>query len=176
MPVGNRIRAKSGQAMAELVIALVTIVIIIVGTTTLSHITLSQIRLRRDVRAEAGEAALKRSTVGWVDLNDSSNDSNSGSALAHRINSFNRLETFPMELSSQLPASNYTLSARNLANGELGLRTTRIQERIPLDSAFLSFIYNKPDASDSATLLLQEEAVFPATIGLWPDSETEDDP
>lgn len=161
--------------MAEFVIALVVIVILIVGTTTLAQLALTQIRLRRDARAEAGQEALNRSTVGWLESEDEQQSGqNHFRTPAKRINEYTKLNTFSPELDSRLPASNYTLQARGLPTGELGLRTTRKSAVVPIDAAYTSLIYdNKLIATDeegNAGIRLNAEVTYPAASGLWPKS------
>lgn len=171
MPFGKMLHKKSGQAMAELVIALVTLVIIIVGTTAFAQIALSRIYLRRDIRASAGQAAITRSTAGWV---EPEKELETSTSTAHKINDFNRLDSFHPELVSRLPASNYTLHSRNYAIGELGLRTTEQQKTVPLDRSFVSLIYSTSSQAganeDGINLHLREKIVYPATDDLWPNS------
>lgn len=166
----NAIRAKSGQAMVELVIALITLAVIIIGTTTFAQLALNQLYLRRDARADAGKAALNRSTAGWIDLDK---EITSPTSTAHKINAFARLEEYSPALTTRLPASNYTLHARSNPIGELGLRTTVKQKTVPLDQSFVSFIYATSSQSGSdngGTIRLKEKIVYPATDDLWPNS------
>lgn len=164
MPPGTPPPERLGQALAELVIALVVLISLIIGVTTLTRLSLTQIRLRQDIRLEAGTEALTRATHGWVDpipLPESR------SAPEHRINAFTRLETFSPALTSRLPASSYTLAARDLPEQELGLRTVTETRRIPLDDAFARLFYPK------GSLTLRETLTFPATSGLWTDTPRE---
>ncbi len=144
--------------MAELVVALVTILILVTGVSTLASLCQRRQSLRREVRAEAGREALTRSTQGWADTDL---QPESRSAPYHRINAHTHLDEYAPALTSRLPASNYTLSSRNLPEEELGLRTVQREETVPLDDAFTRLIYPK------GNLRLREEAAFPATSGLW---------
>lgn len=157
MPPGIPSTSRNGQALAELVIALLTLVILVIGVTALSNIAVTQLTLRREVRLEAGTAALRRATAGW---SDTEHTPEHRSAPEHRINAYARLEKFSPGLPSRLPASNFTLSARDLPENELGLRETEAAETVQLDDAFISLIYGKP------TLRLTEKLTFPATTGL----------
>lgn len=148
----------SGQAMVELVVGIICLLILVLGATTLAQLAHRQIRLRHDVRAEAGRDALSRSTNGWV--NDIQAPETRSHPL-HRVNAHTRLETFSPALQSRLPSSNYTLAARDLPDAELGLDTVTREERVPLDQGFVDLIYGK----DSA--LLRESVTFPAATGLW---------
>lgn len=173
----NRLHAKKGQAMVELAIALITIIILISGTTTLARIALTQIRTRRDIRAEAGFAGIRRATHGNVlPGNQPEDDIVQMRTIATRINDYNRLNTYSPELRSLLPASNYTLQARALPTGELGLRTSQKSAIIPLDKIYTSFIY-KPavtaeDEYGNSAIRITETLVYPATDGLWPKADT----
>lgn len=144
--------------MAELTIMLVILLMLIAGVTTLGRLSVSQLRLRGEARAEAGAAALKRATAGWVE--DTQNPENRSDPY-HRVNAHARLEAYSPALASRLPASNYTLAARNLAEDELGMETETRRRSVPLDDLFIDLIYNKN------TVLLREEVTFPATTGLW---------
>ena len=150
--------ARRGQAMVELVVGIICLLILVLGATTLAQLTHRQIRLRHDVRAEAGRDALTRSTEGWV--NDVQTPETRSHPL-HRVNAHTRLETFSPVLQSRLPSSSYTLAARDLPDAELGLDTVTREERVPLDQGFVDLIYGK----DSA--LLRESVTFPAATGLW---------
>ena len=156
--VGAARCARRGQAMVELVVGIICLLILVLGATTLAQLTHRQIRLRHDVRAEAGRDALTRSTEGWV--NDVQAPETRSHPL-HRVNAHTRLETFSPALPSRLPSSNYTLAARDLPDAELGLDTVTREERVPLDQGFVDLIYGK----DSA--LLRESVTFPAATGLW---------
>lgn len=150
--------ACRGQALAELVIALVVILTLVTGVSTLATLCVKRQSLRRDIRAEAGREALTRSTRGWVEtmyLSESRSDA------FHRINAHAHLETYSPSLVSRLPTSSYTLAARDLPEEELGLRRVLREERVPLDAPFIRLIYAKDD------VCLREEAAFPATSGLW---------
>ena len=151
-------RPQRGQALAELTVMLVVFLILIFGVTTLGSLSLRQLRLRRDVRLEAGETALSRSTAGWVDPNPAPENR---SDPFHRVNAYTRLDAYAPEPTSRLPASNYTLAARDLPEGELGLTTETREERVLLEDAFIDLIYGK------GTILLREEVAFPAASGLW---------
>ena len=148
----------SGQAMVELVVGIICLLILVLGATTLAQLAHRQIRLRHDVRAEAGRDALTRSTDGWV---DDVQTPETRSHPLHRVNAHTRLETFSPALQSRLPSSSYTLAARDLPDAELGLDTVTREERVPLDQGFVDLIYGK----DSA--LLRESVTFPAATGLW---------
>ena len=150
--------ARRGQAMVELVVGIICLLVLVLGATTLAQLAHRQIRLRHDVRAEAGRDALSRSTNGWV---EDVQTPETRSHPLHRINAHTRLETFSPALQSRLPASSYTLAARDLPDAELGLDTVTREERIPLDQGFVDLIYGK----DSA--LLRESVTFPAATGLW---------
>lgn len=177
MPRGKVHHAKQGQAMAELVIALVVIVILIVGTTTLAQLALAQIRLRRDVRAEAGQAGIKRATAGWLESEDDpKNGQPQFNSIANRINEYTKLNSFSPELDSRLPASNYTLQARALPTGELGLETTQKTKVYPLDPVFTTLIYSSDnlgvDENGNVGIRLKSKLTYPATNGLWPEADT----
>ena len=151
--------AAQGQAIAELTICLVTLVILILGVTLLAELSLKRLYLRRDVRLEAGTAALGRSTAGWV--NDQRLPEGRANAY-HQLNAYAQLERFSPVLPSRLPTSLYTLAARDRPEAELGLQTSRREERIPLDPAISTFLYPK------ASVLLREELDFPALSRLTP--------
>ncbi|MGN1325984.1 MAG: hypothetical protein ACI4YA_06570 [Candidatus Spyradenecus sp.] len=151
--------AAQGQAIAELTICLVTLVTLILGVTLLAELSLKRLYLRRDVRLDAGTAAIDRATAGWV--NDQRLPENR-SNVYHRLNANTQLERFAPALPSRLPTSLYTLAARDLPEAELGLETSRREERIPLDPAISTFLYPK------ASVLLREELDFPALSRLTP--------
>ena len=144
--------------MAELVVALNCLLILVLGATTLAQLAHRGLRLRHDVRLEAGREALARATHGWVNPTQAPE---TRSDPFHQINAHTRLEAYAPALVSRLPAGNYTLAARDLPLAELGLKAAEREERVPLDNAFISLIYRKP------TVLLRKEAVFPAATGLW---------
>ncbi len=151
-------RARRGQALAELAVMLVVLIILVLGVCTLGDLALRQLRLRHDVRLEAGEAALTRATAGWVDPAPAPE---TRSDPFHRVNAYARLDAYAPQPISRLPASNYTLAARDLPEGELGLQTETREERVPLEAAFIDLIYDKN------SVLLRETAAFPAASGLW---------
>ena len=144
--------------MVELVIGIICLLALVLGATTLAQLTHRQIRLRHDVRAEAGRDALTRSTNGWVDPNQGPE---TRSDPFHRVNAHTRLENYAPTLASQLPSSSYTLAARDMPEAEIGHRTTAREERFPLDKAFIDLIYGK------GSVLLRESTTFPAATGLW---------
>lgn len=150
--------SRRGQALAELVVALVVILTLVTGVSTLATLCVKRQHLRRDIRAEAGREALTRATHGWAETTPRPE---SRSDPFHRINAHARLEDYSPALPSRLPSSNYTLAARDLPEEELGLRTVRRDEQIPLDAPFTQLIYPK------GTIRLREEIAFPATSGLW---------
>lgn len=149
---------RRGQAMAELVVALVVILILVTGVSTIATLCLRRQSLRQTVRAEAGKDALGRSTQGWVDTTP---QPETRSNPFHRLNAHTHLEEYAPAPISRLPSSNYTLSARNLPKDELGLKKATREEVITLDAAFSELIYPK------GSIRLREEAAFPATDGLW---------
>ncbi len=150
-------RARKGQALAELTICLVIFVALILAVTMLSQLSIHQLHLRRDVRAEAGRDALTRSTQGWVSPTLQPEER---SHAMHRVNAYARLDTFEPALPSHLPSSNYTLASRDMPEAELGLKTTSREELIPLDAAFTRLIYSK------GSIKLSESVTFPAATGL----------
>lgn len=150
--------SRAGQALAELVIALVVILTLVTGVSTFATLCIKRQHLRRDIRAEAGREALMRATHGWAETTPRPE---SRSAPFHRINAYARLDEYSPALASRLPSSNYTLAARDLPEEELGLRNVRRDEQIPLDAPFTQLIYPK------GTIRLREEVAFPATSGLW---------
>lgn len=154
----GRVSACAGQALAELTVALVVLVMLVVGVSTLARLCVRQQELRRDVRARAGVEALRRSTKGWV---DEPQRIETRADRFHRINSVTRLDAFSPALTSHLPASHYTLAARDMPEGELGLKETQREEVIILDAAFVNLIYGK------GTVRLSESVTFPAASGLW---------
>lgn len=150
--------SRRGQALAELVIALVVILTLVTGVSTLATLCMKRQLLRRDLRAEAGREALTRATQGWA---ESDPRPESRADPFHRINAYARLDEASPALTSRLPSSNYTLAARDLPEEELGLRPLLHEEVIPLDAPFTRLIYPK------GTIRLREEVAFPATTGLW---------
>lgn len=149
---------RSGQALAELVIALVVILTLVTGVSTLATLCMRRQHLRRDIRAEAGREALGRATHGWAEttlLPESRSDP------FHRINAYARLDGYSPALASRLPSSNYTLAARDLPEEELGLRSVQRDERISLDAPFAQLIYPK------GSVRFREEVALPAASGLW---------
>lgn len=149
---------RAGQAMVELVVALVCLLALVLGATTLARLAHRGLRLRHDVRLEAGTGALGRATHGWVSPTQAPE---TRSDPFHRLNAHTRLDAYAPALVSRLPAGNYTLAARDLPLAELGLKAAAREARVPLDSAFVSLIYRKP------SVLLRQEATFPAATGLW---------
>ncbi|MEG2724439.1 MAG: hypothetical protein RR982_01135 [Kiritimatiellia bacterium] len=150
--------SRAGQALAELTIALVVLVILITGVTQVVRLCLHQQFLRREVRAESGLAALTRSTEGWA---DETQRAETRSDPFHRINAFAALETFHPTLTSRLPSSNYTLASRDMPEAELGIKTMTREEAMLLDPTFAALIYGREKVR------LRESVTFPATTGLW---------
>ncbi len=148
---------RAGQALAELTICLLIFIALILAITTLTRLSLRQLHLRRDVRAEAGQAALTRATQGWVNPTLPPEER---SHPMHRVNAYTRLDTYAPALTSHLPTSHYTLASRDLPEAELGLETTTREEILPLDTGFTHLLYPK------GTIKLRESATFPATTGL----------
>ncbi len=151
-------RSRKGQAFSELVICIVIILTLILGITTFANLSLTQLSLKRDARAEVGVEALSRRTDGWV---ENAPNEESRSHPMHQINAYTRLHAFEPVLYSKLPTSNYTLAARDIPSADLGLHTRTFSERVPLDSFLIELFYYKPD------VLLSERVTFPATRGLW---------
>ena len=149
--------ARYGQALAELVIALVALVVLILGITTLGRLCLRQELLQRDTRVKAGESALQRSTQGWADAHPLPE---TRSESFHRINAFTRLDQYAPTLTSQLPMSNYTLSARTFPEDDLGLEETTLKQSFLLDEGFIQWIYGK------GSVTLRSAVTFPALSGL----------
>lgn len=159
LPPRTHCRPRAGQALFELAIGLIVFVALILSAITFAQLSLKQLRMRRDVRLEAGTAALTRSTEGWVD--EETSESSTASTFA-KINAINDLSAVELPFASTLSSSAYTLAARNLAVGELGLQTSSRSEIVPLDEVFMKLIYSKGNVRFSETL------TFPATSGLWP--------
>lgn len=149
---------RQGQALAELVILLIVVITLIVGVTTLTRLCLQQELLHRDIRVAAGESALHRQTVGWADPTPLPEHR---SNTFHRINAYTYLNEYTPALTSRLPMSNYTLSARVLPEGDLGLEETELRKTILLDEAFIRFIYGK------GSMTFGERLTFPSTTGIW---------
>ena len=148
---------RRGQALSELIIALVALVVLILGITTLGRLCLRQELLQRDTRVKAGEAALQRSTQGWAEANPLPE---TRSESFHRINAFTRLDAYSPTLTSRLPMSNYTLSARTFPEDDLGLEETALQQSFLLDEGFIQWIYGK------GSVTLRSAVTFPALSGL----------
>ncbi len=157
-PILPNLSPHKGQALAELVILLVVLVVLISGITTLSQICFRQERLQQDVRLEAGKAALTRQTEGWI---DEENRPNNRTDTFHRINSYTRLEDYAPAPTSRLPMSHYTLQARDLPEGDLGLKETTVRKTYLLDETFIQWVYGK------GTITISEQLTFPATSGIW---------
>ncbi|MBQ9694718.1 MAG: hypothetical protein IJV69_08190 [Kiritimatiellae bacterium] len=153
----HHLKCTTGQALVELVITLVALIILILGVTTLAHISLRQTILQRETRLEAGQSALERATQGWADTNPLPENR---ADTFHRINGLTRLDQYSPALTSRLPMSHYTLSARTFSEGDLGLEETTLQQTIPLDEAFIRWIYGK------GTVTLKSAVTFPALSGL----------
>lgn len=154
---------RAGQAFVELAIALIVLVILIVSATTFATISIEQLRLRRDVRAEAGIDAISRSTFWSAD--EPPTEETLVSPFS-RLNAYARLERFSPALPSHLPSSNYTLAQRALPEKELGLRTTTRQVFVELENFFVDHVYHQ------TPLVLTESATFPALDGLWRDASS----
>lgn len=148
---------RKGQALAELTITLVVLVILIICCTTLAHICLKQEHLQRTIRAESGCQALTRTSEGW-----SAEPSEEQRATPfHRINAITHLEQYAPALPSRLPMSNYTLATGTFPEAELNSKTHRRNEIIFLDPAFSKLLYPKE------RIILSAEVTFPATSGIW---------
>lgn len=157
-PFSHPFVSRRGQALAELAIALIVLVVLVVGTSALFDLGMSQVLLRRDVRAKAGEEALGRSTQGWLaaeQLPETRSDA------FHRVNRYARLEEAKPALPSRLPAGNYTLAARDIAEAELGIEEARQEKEVLFDDTFARLVYPK------GYVRLKESVSFPATSGLW---------
>lgn len=152
-------RPRSGQALFELAIGLIVFVALIISAITFTQLSLKQLHLRRDARVEAGTSALERSTEGWVD--DDTSEGTTMSTFA-KINAINDLGSVELPFASTLSSSAYTLASRNIATGELGLRSVTRSETVPLDEIFMRLIYSK------GNVRFTESVTFPATSGLWP--------
>lgn len=152
-------QSRGGQAIAEFTILLMVFLLLMIGVATLARLSLRQIRLRGEVRREAGVKALSRKTEGWVQSLPPPPETRTHPF--HRINALAHLENYTPALTSHLPTSSYTLAARDLPEAELGLEETVRSERILLDEPFIKLIYGK------GTLLLRQSVTFPATSGLW---------
>jgi hypothetical protein len=147
-----------GQALAEFVILLIVLIILITGITTLAPICLKQEHLQRDARIQAGESALQRTTVGWV---ASSDTPETRTDTFHQINAITRLSDYDPALQSTLPMSHYTLEARDIPDGDLGLKETKLSQIYLLDHALIQLIHKK------GTLTISTQLTFPATTGIW---------
>lgn len=147
-----------GQALAELVILIIVLVTLITGVTTIAQICLKQEYLQRDLRLQAGESALQRATIGWI---TQSNGPETRADTFHQINALTRLSDYTPALHSNLPMSHYTLEARNIPDGDLGLIETKLSRSYFLDKAFIQLIYGKGSVTFSSQL------TFPSTSGIW---------
>ena len=150
--------SRKGQAMAELVIMLIALLTLITGAVTLGSISLNHCALRRDLRLETGREALVSQASGWSE--GTLNAPETRAHPLHRINAYTRLEAYHPALESHLPASNYTLRARNLPEAELGFTDKHRDSIIPLDDVFIDLIYGKP------TIRVSEELSMPGMTGL----------
>jgi hypothetical protein len=158
-PQNNQSLSKRrGQALAEFVIILIVLITLITGVTTIANLCLKQEHLQRDTRLKAGEAALSRTTQGWVNTD---HQPESRADIFHQINSFTRLSDYTPALPSKLPISNYTLEARQRSDGDLGLEETTLSQTFLLDEAFIRLIYQK------GTITFRSQLTFPATSGIW---------
>lgn len=152
-------RQQQGQAIAEITIALVTLVILILGIATLSNLCIKQEFLQRDTRLRAGVSALSKGTYG---NGTAPYTEEVRSSPFHRINSYSHLENYSPALNSRLPMSQYTLSNHTFENSDLGLEETKARLPILLDEGFIQFIYGK------GVITLESKATFPALSGLTP--------
>ena len=149
---------RAGQALAELTISLVVLIILILGATTLIHICLRQQTLRRDARLQAGTDALSRGTVGWSEIPlfpENRSDS------FHKVNARTHLEEYAPALTPLTPSSNYTLASRDMPEAELGLKETTLSEVVTLEQPFVQLIYQKGSVN------LSETTFFPALTNLY---------
>jgi hypothetical protein len=150
---------QQGQAIAEITIALITLVILIIGIATLSDLCIQHEFLQRDTRFNAGVSALARGTYG-----DGTPPTTAEvrSSHFHRINSYTQLENYSPALPSRLPMSQYTLSNHTFEDSDLGLEETKTRKPILLDEGFIRFIYGK------GVITLESKSTFPALSGLTP--------
>lgn len=148
---------RRGQALAELTVALVVLILLTVGAAQLAQLCVRQVRLRRDARAEAGLTALRAGADGIArpDL-----ETPAAVHPLNRVNAYARLGDTPLPLTSQLPASHYTLQARLNPDDELGLVRGIRAERVPVGDLFARLVWPK------GTVLLREEVAFPGLGGL----------
>lgn len=148
---------RAGQALAELTISLVVLIVLILGVTTLIHICLRQQTLRRDARLQAGTEALSRGTAGWSEIPLFPENR---SDPFHQINARTRLEEYAPALTPLTPSSNYTLASRDMPEAEIGLKETTLSEVVTLDQPFVRLIYQK------GSVRLSETTSFPALTNL----------
>lgn len=150
--------AARGQALAELTIALVVLVILISGATTLANLCMKQELLQCSARLVAGEEAKNRVGNGVAEISPMPE---TRSDAFHQINALTYLERYSPALSSRLPISNYTLAAHDLPETDLRLKETTFSEIYFLDQPFIDLIYGK------GTVTLRASVTFPAISNIW---------
>ncbi len=151
--------AKRGQSLAELVIGLLVLIILISGVTTLATLSLQRLKLREEVRREAGKEALARAVRGQITELPAFPEARSHTL--HRINAHTQLEAASPALLPLTPMTAYTLAAHDLPDSLHGHETEEQSRTITLGNAFIELIYGK------GTVRLRESVTFPATNGLW---------
>lgn len=148
---------RRGQALAELTVALVVLTLLTVAAVQLAQLCVRRTRLRRDVRAEAGLAALRARADGVA---VPGTESPVSIHPLNRVNAYACLAETPLPLVSHLPASHYTLQSRLDADEELGLIRRVRTEAVPVDGAFARLIWPKGE------VVLREAVAFPTLGGL----------
>lgn len=159
-PASSHRGPRTGQALFELAITLIVFVALVIAACTFTDLSLTQLRLRRDVRAEAGQDALGRTEGGLVALPGLLR---TDPEVLNEINAVNALGTTPLPFASTLSSSAYTLQAAQDPTDSLALKSFSQSKLLPLqDDLFIRLIYSK------GNVRFTESVTFPAATGLWP--------
>lgn len=151
---------RAGQALFELAITLIVFVALVIAACTFTKLSLTQLHLRRDLRAEAGQNALSRTEGGLLALPGLLR---TDPEVLNEINEVNALGTTPLPFASTLSTSAYTLQAAQDPTDALALKSFSQSKLLPLeDDLFIRLIYSK------GNVRFTETVTFPAATGLWP--------
>lgn len=148
---------RCGQALTELTVALMVLVVLTVAAAQLARLCVHRVRMRQEARAEVGLNALRARADGVA---GPGRDTAVAVHPMNRVNAYTRLGEASLPRLSHLPASHYTLQTRLNPDDELGLVRGIRSECVTVNEAFTDLIWPK------GTVLLREEALFPTLSGL----------
>lgn len=148
-------RGQRGQAMTELIIALLTIVMILTSAVQLVTIAREQLHARIEIRSERGCAAISSDAI-LPSLPDPS-DASHFAYLARTIDTPETASAFS-STSSQLPLSAFEIPSAKV----IGFTQQEKEHHIVLDDFFAKYVYGKP------SFLIREAIYYPSLGGFLP--------